>query len=205
MESNSRSCPRASRIALLAKLESRDLECVFRRQSSGVSGFAQRWTQNGQQGQCVGDSCTRSCFGRKAVAEAIKHNPGHAIAGLNHVEAFDDDQENQEEAIAQATQILAVVERAQNFDSIFSMHRIIQQGSICFEWSGNRGWNNAAIPEAQKQEKRKLLLCWLHSLLGDFDRRFEYFEAAARLRPDLGIFQAAWGCIGPAWSHGRSN
>ena len=127
-------------------------------------------------------------------AQALQQQPDHAVAGLNRAETLLI-AGRKDEAIAQAKQALAALEQSEELSQDVLDAPRYPAGFDLFRTEWERvAWSHVGDPEAQKQAKRQILRCWLHSLLGDLTGELKHFEAAALARPDLAVFQAAWGC-----------
>ena len=127
-------------------------------------------------------------------AQALQQRPDHAVAGLNRAETLLIAR-RKGEAIAQATQSLVALEQSEELSQNVLDAPHYPAGFDLFrtEWE-RAAWSNVGDAEGEKQSKRQILRCWLHSLLGDLTGELKHFEAAALARPDLAVFQAAWGC-----------
>jgi GT2 family glycosyltransferase/tetratricopeptide (TPR) repeat protein len=128
------------------------------------------------------------------LLDALGHEPRHAVAGLSRTEALIQAGRNKE-AVVQAQLTLALLEQhdgvaeeaydAPRYPADFDLFRV--------EWE-RAGWINAGAPAAEREAKRNLLRCWLHSMLADLTADLNHFAAAAQARPDLAALQGALGC-----------
>ncbi len=127
-------------------------------------------------------------------AAALRLDPGFAVAGLNRAEALTQAGRGAE-AVTQALQALALFERGALMSdvSLDAPHFPPGFDLLGVEWE-RAGWHNAGSRDGERDEKRNLLSCWLHSLLADLTGDLDHYRAAARARPDLRPFKAALGC-----------
>jgi GT2 family glycosyltransferase/tetratricopeptide (TPR) repeat protein len=125
---------------------------------------------------------------------ALAHDPSHAVAGLNLVEALVATRQAQA-AVEESQRLLAQLDRAEeaepawlnaaHFPPAFDLFRV--------EWE-RAAWAHAGSPKAEAQAKRELLRWRLHALLADMTSDLTHYHEAAAARPDLPTTQAALGC-----------
>jgi GT2 family glycosyltransferase/tetratricopeptide (TPR) repeat protein len=140
---------------------------------------------------------TTAALAEKALGHfraAVQHEPDHALAGLNLVEALVGIG-LASEAVEQARRTLAVLDRADarlpgwveagHFPPGFDLFRV--------EWE-RAAWANAGRPAAEAEAKRTLARWRLHALLADLTGDLVHFHEAALARPDLPMTRAALGC-----------
>jgi glycosyltransferase involved in cell wall biosynthesis/tetratricopeptide (TPR) repeat protein/predicted O-methyltransferase YrrM len=147
--------------------------------------------------QARGTGPTTALLACRAIAHfrlAWAADPGHALAGLNLVEALvgaEQDAEARQVAeellarLGQQDDLSPAAFEGGHFPPAFDHFRV--------EWEA-AAWQHAGDPQGEARAKRVLLRWRLHGLLAELTGDLEHSQQAAALRPDLPVSQALLGC-----------
>jgi tetratricopeptide (TPR) repeat protein len=125
--------------------------------------------------------------------EALRGEPRHVLAGLNHAEAFAA-AGRAAEAADQARRTLAVLDGLPDLGAALLDGGHYPPGLDVFraEWE-RAAWEHAGDPAGEARAKRGLLVWRLHGLLGRLTGELPHRYEAALARPDLPATRAALG------------
>jgi GT2 family glycosyltransferase/predicted Zn-dependent protease len=133
--------------------------------------------------------------------QVVSGSPANVLARLNLAEALAA-AEHLPEAIEQARQALAMLERSAELDpsglDVAPFHADF--GVFRLEWE-RAAWMNAGQPAAEARAKRDLLRWRLHALLGKWTGKIVHYYEAYLSRPDMPACSSALGCTLASGEH----